>query len=81
LNQEAVQAGAQTDLDRLGIPKNTREEKIKARSASRIPVTQEVVQSPDETRYHQAMAKLYRQHVLHEQPTVQIQRAGRLGNQ
>jgi uncharacterized radical SAM superfamily Fe-S cluster-containing enzyme len=81
LNQEAVQAGAQTDLDRLGIPKNTREEKIKARSASRIPVTQEVVQSPDETRYHQAMAKLYRQHVLHEQPTVQIQRAGRSRNQ
>ena len=32
LNQEAVHASAQTDLDELGIPKNTRQEKLKARS-------------------------------------------------
>jgi 7,8-dihydro-6-hydroxymethylpterin dimethyltransferase len=31
LNQEAVQADAQTDLDELGVPKNSREEKIMAR--------------------------------------------------
>ena len=31
LNQEAVQSGAQTDLDELGVPKNSREEKIMAR--------------------------------------------------
>jgi hypothetical protein len=31
LDQEAVQSGAQTDLDELGIPKNSREEKIMAR--------------------------------------------------
>jgi uncharacterized radical SAM superfamily Fe-S cluster-containing enzyme len=55
LNQEAVQSSAQTDLDELGIPKNSREEKLKARS--------------DE------MARLYRRHVLGEQPLVQIQRS------
>ncbi len=32
LNQEAVQASAQTELDELGIPKNSREEKLKARN-------------------------------------------------
>src|SRR5262249_58397762 len=31
LNQEAVRADAQTDLDELGVPKNSREEKILAR--------------------------------------------------
>ncbi len=31
LNAEAVRAGAQTDLDELGIAKNAREEKLKAR--------------------------------------------------
>src|SRR5213082_2116629 len=31
LNEEAVRAGAQTDLDELGIAKNAREEKLKAR--------------------------------------------------
>jgi hypothetical protein len=31
LNQEAVRADAQTDLDELGVPKNSREEKIMAR--------------------------------------------------
>src|SRR6202043_3122045 len=31
LNEEAVRAGAQTDLDDLGIAKNAREEKLKAR--------------------------------------------------
>jgi hypothetical protein len=31
LNQEAVQSGAQTELDESGVPKNSREEKIMAR--------------------------------------------------
>jgi 7,8-dihydro-6-hydroxymethylpterin dimethyltransferase len=31
LNQEAVRTGAQTDLDELGVPKNSREEKVMAR--------------------------------------------------
>ena len=57
LNEEAVRAGAQTDLDVLGIAKNAREEKLKARQ-------------------NEEMAKLYRQHVLKEQPTLQIQGLG-----
>ena len=81
MNQEAVQAGAQTDLDELGIPKNTREEKIKARSGgTRPPVfpgTQVAFSNPDETKYNEEMAKLYRQHVLGEQETIQIQRLNR----
>ena len=35
LNEEAVRAGAQTDLDEMGIAKNAREEKLKARSKAR----------------------------------------------
>jgi hypothetical protein len=57
LNEEAVRAGAQTDLDERGIAKNAREEKLKA-------------------RHHGDMARLYRQHVLKEQPTIQIQGLG-----
>src|SRR6059036_768354 len=60
LNEEAVHAGAQTDLDERGIAKNAREEKLKARSHK------------DDARYHEEMAKLYRQHVLKEEPTLQI---------
>jgi 7,8-dihydro-6-hydroxymethylpterin dimethyltransferase len=68
LNQEAVRAGAQTDLDLLGIAKNAREEKLKARA-----------QKDDDAKYHEEMAKLYRQHVLKEQPTIQIQGLGGKG--
>jgi 7,8-dihydro-6-hydroxymethylpterin dimethyltransferase len=64
LNEEAVRAGAQTDLDELGIAKNAREEKLQARQREHDP------------RYHEEMAKLYRQHVLKEQPTLQIQGLG-----
>jgi uncharacterized radical SAM superfamily Fe-S cluster-containing enzyme len=65
LNEEAVRAGAQTDLDELGIAKNAREEKLKARH-----------RDPKEAKYHEEMARLYRQHVLKEQPTIQIQGLG-----
>src|SRR5687768_17919305 len=54
-------AGAQTDLDNLGIAKNAREEKLRARDQS--------AKANDDPRYHDEMAKLYRQHVLKEQPT------------
>jgi uncharacterized radical SAM superfamily Fe-S cluster-containing enzyme len=80
LNPEAVQVGTQTDLDELGIPKNTRGEKIKARSACRSQTARAVVPNVAngyDTRYHQEMARLYRQHVLKdqtEQTTVQIHR-------
>jgi uncharacterized radical SAM superfamily Fe-S cluster-containing enzyme len=67
LNEEAVRAGAQTDLDELGIAKNAREEKLRARQHK---------DEPADARYHEEMAKLYRQHVLKEQPTLQIQGLG-----
>ena len=60
LNAEAVAAGAQTDLDELGIAKNAREEKLRARDHK------------DDPKYHEEMARLYRQQVLKEQPTIQI---------
>jgi hypothetical protein len=66
LNEEAVRAGAQTDLDDLGIAKNAREEKLAARKHK----------TPEEIARDQEMAKLYRQHVLKEQPTLQIQGLG-----
>jgi uncharacterized radical SAM superfamily Fe-S cluster-containing enzyme len=64
LNDEAVRAGAQTDLDDLGIAKNARDEKLAARKKEQDP------------KYHAEMAKLYAQHVLKEQPTLQIQGLG-----
>jgi uncharacterized radical SAM superfamily Fe-S cluster-containing enzyme len=62
LNAEAVAAGAQTDLEQLGIAKNAREEQILARKKKHM--------TPDERRHHEEMAKLYRQHVLKEDPTL-----------
>jgi tetraether lipid synthase len=64
LNPEAVAAGAQTDLDELGIAKNAREEKLNKRDHK------------DDPKYHEEMARLYRQTVLKEQPTIQIQGLG-----
>jgi 7,8-dihydro-6-hydroxymethylpterin dimethyltransferase len=79
LNEEAVRAGAQTDLDDLGIAKNAREEKIAARKHSGEG-TPEKKKSPEElakeAAYNAEMAKLYAQHVLKEQPTLQIQGLG-----
>jgi uncharacterized radical SAM superfamily Fe-S cluster-containing enzyme len=69
LNAEAVRAGAQTDLDELGIAKNAREEKLKARKHADH-------QGEPDAKYHEDMARLYRQHVLKEQPTIQIQGLG-----
>jgi uncharacterized radical SAM superfamily Fe-S cluster-containing enzyme len=68
LNEEAVRAGAQTDLDELGIAKNAREERLLARAKEQ--------EKQLDTKYHQEMAKLYRQHVLKEQPTIEIQGLG-----
>jgi hypothetical protein len=64
LNAEAVAAGAQTDLDELGIAKNAREEKLRKRD------------NHDNPQYHEEMARLYRQQVLKEQPTIQIKGLG-----
>ncbi|MBY0372919.1 MAG: radical SAM protein, partial [Bryobacteraceae bacterium] len=57
LNREAVDAGRQTDLDEIGIAKNAREEKLRARAAK-------IQQEAEDAK----MAQLYRQHVLKEQP-------------
>ncbi len=70
LNEEAVRAGAQTDLDDLGIAKNAREEKLAARKHK---TPEELAK---EAAYNAEMAKLYAQHVLKEQPTLQIQGLG-----
>ena len=67
LNEEAVRAGAQTDLDDLGIAKNAREEKLAGAQAQG---------RQGRRSYHEEMAKLYAQHVLKEQPTLQIQGLG-----
>jgi len=67
LNAEAVAAGRQTDLDERGIAKNAREEKLQARNKQL---------TPDEARHHQDMERLYREQVLKEQPTLQIQGLG-----
>ncbi|WP_035957805.1 radical SAM protein [Bryobacter aggregatus] len=56
LNQEAVEAGKQTDLDLQGIAKNAREEKLRARA-----------QMIKEQEHHKEMEKLYRKEVLKEQ--------------
>jgi uncharacterized radical SAM superfamily Fe-S cluster-containing enzyme len=67
LNPDAVAAGRQTDLDELGIAKNAREEKLQARRKQ---------PTPEELHRHQEMERLYRQQVLKEQPTIQIQGLG-----
>src|SRR4051794_14257495 len=64
LDAEAVAKGKQTDLDDKGIAKNAREEKLRARQKDADP------------KHHEEMAKLYRQHVLKEEPTLQIQGLG-----
>jgi hypothetical protein len=69
LNAEAVAAGAQHDLDDLGIAKNAREEKLAARN-------KKASMTPEEIRHHMEMERLYRQQVLKEQPTIQIQGLG-----
>jgi hypothetical protein len=68
LNEEAVRAGAQTDLDQKGIAKNAREEKLKARQHNQA----DAAGANKDPKYHEEMAKLYRQHVLKEQPTLSI---------
>jgi hypothetical protein len=57
LNAEHVNADEQHDLDKLGIAKNAREEKLRAREAK-------LKQDAENAK----MEKLYRQHVLGEKP-------------
>ena len=57
LNEEHVHAGIQHDLDDLGIAKNAREEKLRARAAKSK-------QDDENAR----MQRLYREHILKEKP-------------
>ncbi|HKS40467.1 MAG TPA: radical SAM protein [Blastocatellia bacterium] len=58
LKDELVTSEVQHDLDELGIAKNSREEKQRARAAA---------------LENERMAKLYRQHILKEEPTPDTQ--------
>jgi hypothetical protein len=57
LNQEHVTAAANDTLDKLGIAKNAREEKLRARDAK-------LKQDASDAN----MARLYREHILGEKP-------------
>ena len=65
LDPEAVAAGAQHDLEELGIARNAREEQLMARKR-KAPTAP----TPEEQRRDQEMARLYRQHVLKEDPNL-----------
>jgi len=65
LREEIVTNEEQHDLDRLGIAKNAREEKIRARDAK-------LKQQQEDAR----MMKLYRQQVLKEQPGPELVQIG-----
>ena len=78
LNMEDVQAGAQTDLDELGIPKNTREEKIKARSVGIRSQTLHAAENNGDSKRKEEIARLYRQQLVKTQTLVQIQRTSRV---
>ncbi len=65
LNQIDVNHGLQHDLDELGIAKTAREEKKRARD-----------QKLKEQQENERLAKLYRQHVLKEQPGAELVQIG-----
>ena len=65
LRSDDVNHGKQTDLDKLGIAKNAREEKKRARD-----------EKLREQQENERMAKLYRQHVLKEQPGPELVQLG-----
>ena len=61
LNEAAVAAGAQTDLDAIGVAKNAREEKMRARAAKKQASPQD-----------EQMRQLYQKHVLKMPDLIQI---------
>jgi hypothetical protein len=65
LREEIITTEEQHDLERMGIAKNAREEKIRARDA-KLKQQQE----------NERMMKLYRQHVLKEQPGPELVQIG-----
>jgi len=67
LDPNAIEAPAQTDLDASHVPQTARDERKFARQTQRQPA------NANDNTYHLEMARLYRQHVLGEKPTIQIQ--------
>jgi len=65
LREDIITTEEQHDLDRLGIAKNAREEKTRARDA-KLKQQQE----------NERMMKLYREHVLKEQPAPNLVQIG-----
>jgi uncharacterized radical SAM superfamily Fe-S cluster-containing enzyme len=65
LDPDAVAAGIQHDLDEAGIAKTAREEKLRAKAEAKKKAEENA-----------RMVALYRQHVLKEEPTLQIQGLG-----
>jgi hypothetical protein len=65
LDPDAVAAGIQHDLDEAGIAKTAREEKLRAKAEAKKKAEENA-----------RMAALYREHVLKEEPTLQIQGLG-----
>ena len=64
LNMEHVNSEANHTLDNLGIAKNAREEKIRARDNKAKSNADQIKQDAENAK----MAKLYREHVLGEKP-------------
>jgi uncharacterized radical SAM superfamily Fe-S cluster-containing enzyme len=67
LNDAIVTKEIQHDLDKLGIAKNSREEKIRARDAKQAEARGVKV---DDAAYNARMAAMYREVVLKEKPVV-----------
>ena len=78
LKDELVTNEEQHDLDKLGIAKNSREEKLRARDAKQqasgagLPASGSAGRGPqkDDAAYNARMAALYREVVLQEKPAV-----------
>src|SRR5271166_2811006 len=72
LRDEIVTSEAQHDLDQLGIAKNAREEKKRARDAKQHAGGNGKARGPqkDDAAYNARMAALYREVVLQEKPLV-----------
>jgi 7,8-dihydro-6-hydroxymethylpterin dimethyltransferase len=68
LREEIVTNELQTDLDKLGIAKTAREEKIRARDAKQKAAAETRGPQKNDAAYNARMASLYREVVLKEKP-------------
>src|SRR5260370_63015 len=68
LREEIVTNELQRDLDKLGIAKNAREEKVRARDAKQKQNAEARGPEKNDSAYNARMASLYREVVLKEKP-------------